>query len=612
MTTALNPNDEGTAKRFWIRSNKESVLSLYTPFVVSLASGNLELDTFRHYIAQDVHFLKCFAQAYELAKECADDDDAKASISELRQSVLEELEMHGSFCQEWGFDVSKETIPNSATLKYTDFLFATASGKIDGINCSSNLTPHFEKAKIAAFTISAMVPCMKLYAFLGKELQFLVDVNNNRHPYKKWIDNYSSEAFQAAARQIEELLDKLSVDLTVEDLNVMQKLYNQAMKLEMEFFLSQPLNQPTVVPLLEWHNRNCKETKEYGVTIFSDFDLTCTVIDSCAILGEIAMAASPKSDRIHQESEYELRNTWERLSREYLEEYEQCKESMLVNQKVDYCFTVFVIVTFILFVFEVEDFNYEGLKVALEQLSDFEKRANMKILKMLVNVFFSKIIAWISFNYEGLKVALEQLSDFEKRANMKVIESKILKGLNLEDIKNAGERLLLQDNCMDFFHHITNNENLNVNVHVLSFCWCDDLIKSAFKSKGIHNFQLHANKFIYEGQISTGEIMKTVESPIDKLQAFTGILKECDKKKTRLVTCLLCLLEADIGIVIGSNLSIRKVGGHFGVSFVPLFHGVVMKQREGFEGGFIGWKGLSGVVYTVSSWVEIHSFIVGS
>lgn len=58
-----NTNEEGTAKRFWDKFNQESILTLYTPFVVSLASGNLKLDAFAHFIVQDVHFLKCFAQA---------------------------------------------------------------------------------------------------------------------------------------------------------------------------------------------------------------------------------------------------------------------------------------------------------------------------------------------------------------------------------------------------------------------------------------------------------------------------------------------------------------------------------------------------------------------
>lgn len=55
--------EEGLARRFWIKFKRESVFAMYSPFTVSLASGNLKLETFRHYIAQDFHFLKAFAQA---------------------------------------------------------------------------------------------------------------------------------------------------------------------------------------------------------------------------------------------------------------------------------------------------------------------------------------------------------------------------------------------------------------------------------------------------------------------------------------------------------------------------------------------------------------------
>lgn len=88
----------------------------------------------------------------------------------------------------------------------------------------------------------------------------------------------------------------------------------------------------------------------------------------------------------------------------------------------------------------------------------------------------------VDFSYEQLRNALQQLSDFEKRANDRVIESGVLKGLNLEDIKKAGERLIFNDGCTAFFQNLMNNENLNANIHVLSYCWCGDLIRSAFSS----------------------------------------------------------------------------------------------------------------------------------
>ncbi|KAM1052193.1 hypothetical protein FF1_033677 [Malus domestica] len=584
MASAVVDNEVGLARRFWIKFNRESIFAMYTPFSLCLASGNLKIETFRNYIAQDVHFLKAFAHAYELAEDCADDDDAKPVISELRKAVRQELKMHDSFVkkinvsysfelrfalskikramQGWGLQGAKEAPINSAAVKYTDFLLATASGKVEGVKGPGKLATPFERTKVAAYTLGAMTPCMRLYAFLGKEFKALLDPNEGSHPYLKWIDNYSSESFQASAVQTEELLDKLSVSLTGEELDIIEKLYHQAMKLEIEFFSAQPLVQPTVVPLIKEHN-----PAEDRLVIFSDFDLTCTIVDSSAILAEIAIVTAPKSDQksdqhqpenhIARMSSADLRNTWGLLSRQYTEEYEQCIESIVPTEKA-------------------------------------------------------------VFDYEKLHKALEKLSDFERKANNRVTKSGVLKGLNLEDIKRAGERLILQDGCINFFQKIVKSENLNTNVHVLSYCWCGDLIRSAFSSGGLPELNVHANEFTFKESISTGDIVKKVESPINKVQSFKEILKNCSNDRKNLtvyigdsVGDLLCLLEADIGIVIGSSSSLRRVATQFGVSFVPLFAGLVKKQKECTDGRSSNWKGLTGILYTVNSWAEIHAFILG-
>ncbi|XP_021734748.1 bifunctional TH2 protein, mitochondrial-like [Chenopodium quinoa] len=553
-------SDVGISRRSWNKFKRDSIFSLFTPFVLSLAAGNLRLESFRHYISQDVHFLQAFAHAYELSEECADDDDDKIAISELRKNILKELHMHDSYVQEWGIDLGKEeSSVNSATQKYIDFLLATASGKVEGVKGLGKLATPFEKTKIAAYTLGAMTPCMRLYAFLGKELKALADPDLNTHPYKKWIDNYSSEGFQACTLQIEELLDKLSASLTGEELDVIEKLYKQAMKLETEFFGAQTLSQKTVAPL--WKELNPEESR---LMLFSDFDLTCTVVDSSAILAEIAIVTAPKFDQsptdgqITRMSSADLRNTWGVLSRQYTEEYEQCIENVLSTDKGG------------------------------------------------------------EFNFDALQTALELLADFEKKANARVIDSGVLKGVNLEDIRKAGERIILQDGCTSFFQNAVHKENLDVTVHVLSYCWCGDLIRSAFSSGGLDALNIHANEFNYEESISTGEIIRKVESPIDKLQAFDEILVSCGDDKKNLsvyigdsVGDLLCLLKADIGIVVGSSSSLKRLGSHFGVSFVPLFEGLVKKQRECVEGDSFNWKAKPGVLYTASSWSELHAFILG-
>ncbi|GMP68032.1 hypothetical protein CsSME_00027791 [Camellia sinensis var. sinensis] len=123
---------------------------------------------------------------------------------------------------------------------------------------------------------------------------------------------------------------------------------------------------------------------------------------------------------------------------------------------------------------------------------------------------------------------------------------------------------------------------------------------------GLDVLNVHANEFVYENSISTGKIVKKVESPIDKLLAFSDILKNSSSDRKGLtvyigdsVGDLLCLLEADVGILLGSSSSLRRVGSNFGVSFVPLFPGLVNKQKECVEGNSSSWKGLSGILYTV-------------
>ncbi|CAN6460521.1 unnamed protein product [Victoria cruziana] len=555
--------DGSAAKRFWIKFEKESLFGMYSPFLVGLASGTLELEAFRRYVSQDVHFLQAFVQAYEIAEECADDDDAKASIFRLKERVSEEIKLHSSFVEAWGVDPVKEDAATNASTNYIEFLLATAAGKVEGGKVLTKIATPFEKTKIAAYTVSAIAPFMRLHAFLGRKLQGVLNHDDNDHPYQKWIENYASESFEALALSTEELLDKLSVSLTGEELEVMERLYHQAIKLETKYFEAQPVPQRSLVPFSRAY-----DPREQHFLIFSDFDLICTVIDTSAVIAEIAILSAAKVEQDEPEdlnplkSSAELRRSLDALSRQYSKQYEQFVENIVLAE--------------------------EGIIVPFAHKDMFE--------------------------------ALEPLSEIEKQANKRVVESEVLKGLNLEDIKRAGEHLKLHSGCTDLFQEIVQKNNeLNGDIHIFSYCWCMDLIKSAFSSGGLEALNVHSNEFVYDHSISTGEIVRKMESPIDKVHVFKDILKNYGGDAMCLsvyigdsVGDLLCLIEADVGIVIGSSPSLRKVGTRFGVTFVPLFTGVVKKQKESVERGFMNLKWQKGVLYTASSWTEIRAFILGS
>lgn len=49
--------------------------------------------------------------------------------------------------------------------------------------------------------------------------------------------------------ETEDLLDKLSANMTEQELDEIENLYHQALKLQVEFFATQSVSQQTLVPL---------------------------------------------------------------------------------------------------------------------------------------------------------------------------------------------------------------------------------------------------------------------------------------------------------------------------------------------------------------------------
>ena len=134
------------------RANLELVQScLAHPFVQALGDGTLKTDLFRAFIAQDAFFLRAFLKAYALALARSDDTETIAAFYELIGGVLEEIKLHSAYAAELGIDLQR-VVPNPACRAYTDFLLRIAW--------------HTSLGE----TVAAMTPCMRLYAYIGREL----------------------------------------------------------------------------------------------------------------------------------------------------------------------------------------------------------------------------------------------------------------------------------------------------------------------------------------------------------------------------------------------------------------------------------------------------------
>jgi len=193
----------------WEANNDLAIACLNHPFVRGIAVGTLPTSVFAYYVGQDAFFLEAFARAYSISAAKAPDWASFGIFHRLADGVFEELKLHHGYAETWSVDLNAIT-PGAATRRYTDFLLATAwSAGVGVITC-------------------AMLPCMKLYAFLG---QMLATEEHPTHAYTDWIQTYSSGDFDELAQQLATLVDTHASNREAE-----QVAYRYAMQCEFDFF----------------------------------------------------------------------------------------------------------------------------------------------------------------------------------------------------------------------------------------------------------------------------------------------------------------------------------------------------------------------------------------
>ncbi|MGB3492931.1 MAG: TenA family protein [Elainellaceae cyanobacterium] len=197
------------ARELWQAEQDLAIASLNHPFVQGIGDGSLPKSKFAYYVGQDAFFLEAFARAYSIAAAKAPDWQGFGIFHSLAEGVLEELKLHHSYAAEWNVDLS-QVEAGAATRRYTDFLLATAWSHEVGI------------------TTCAMLPCMKLYAFLG---QSLAETTPSPHTYTDWIQTYSSDDFNGLAVQLGQLAEQYA---QINDAS--HSVYRYAMQCELDFF----------------------------------------------------------------------------------------------------------------------------------------------------------------------------------------------------------------------------------------------------------------------------------------------------------------------------------------------------------------------------------------
>ena len=191
-------------------------------FVQQLGNGSLAPEAFQHYLKQDYLFLIQFARAFALAAY------KSPTLSDLRQAkeglqaiVDVELDLHISYCKEWGISEQElADLPEArATLAYTRYVLDTG-------NRGDLLDLHV-----------ALSPCMVGYGEIANWLNSRAEtIRGDSNPYDTWIKMYESDEFQEAMQAEIGWLNERLADVSPARFRELTRIFSDATRLEIDFW----------------------------------------------------------------------------------------------------------------------------------------------------------------------------------------------------------------------------------------------------------------------------------------------------------------------------------------------------------------------------------------
>lgn len=156
------------------------------PFVNELAGGTLSRDRFMFYLQQDSIYIKNYSRVLaHIASRLPDMSLTEDFLKFAADGVAVECIMHRDFLSGIGDD-GVEASPWCRF--YMSVLNAQATEDV-------------------AVEAAAVLPCFWVYQRVGEHIASVSGADN---PYKRWIDTYSDEAFDASTRRAIAICDELA------------------------------------------------------------------------------------------------------------------------------------------------------------------------------------------------------------------------------------------------------------------------------------------------------------------------------------------------------------------------------------------------------------------
>lgn len=188
------------------------------PFITGLTDGSLPAESFTHYVAQDVHYLRAYSRALAVVAAKAPTLAESATFARHAAEVFDvEMELHNELLPALGLSAEAvDGVPVGPTTQaYNSYLLATVYGGsfADGL--------------------AAVLPCYWIYARVGAAL---AQQGSTDPRYQLWIDSYGGEEFAATVAEVLTITDRVGPTLTAEQEDLARKHFVTTSRYEWMFF----------------------------------------------------------------------------------------------------------------------------------------------------------------------------------------------------------------------------------------------------------------------------------------------------------------------------------------------------------------------------------------
>jgi len=208
----------GYSQQLW-----ESGANLYArilrhPFLLGLVRGDLPAANFGYFLKQDAVFLELYSRSIcLLAARAPEAQDVLDFSRDAAEALAAEQDAEASWLAELELEREQEEAvePAPTTLAYGRFLLSEvqSGGFLQGL--------------------AAVLPCYWVYHEVGRELARL---GSPTAVYQRWIDNYSSEEFEAVTVRVRSILDREAGIASPTSLELGRRSYLVALRYEWMFW----------------------------------------------------------------------------------------------------------------------------------------------------------------------------------------------------------------------------------------------------------------------------------------------------------------------------------------------------------------------------------------